>query len=50
MGARLVMGDIRTFLWGAAALLVLGGVSSGLRMIVDTDLNYKEKYLGVSHE
>jgi len=38
------------FLRGVVYWLVLKGTSSGLYMIVETDLNYKEKFQRESHE
>jgi len=38
------------FIRGAIYWLVLKGISAGLYMIVETDLNYKDKFEGVTNE
>ena len=35
---------------GVVYWLVLKGISAGLNMIVETDLNYKDKFEGVTNE
>ena len=49
-GIHIIVSALQSFLQGVAAFLLLIGLSLGLRMIVETDLNYKEKYQRVNHE
>jgi hypothetical protein len=47
---RLVVDLVSVFLQGIVSWLVLKGISVGLNMIVETDLNYKEKSQEAAHE
>ena len=46
---RYIIDWINTIMNGIVLFLVLKGVSLGLNMIVETDLNYREKALEVDH-
>jgi uncharacterized membrane protein len=47
---NMVMSLLSTFLNGVVYGLVLKGISLGLNMIVETDLNYRDKLEGESNE
>ena len=46
----LIVDLISILIRGLIYWLVLKAVSMGLNMIVETDLNYKDKFEGVTHE
>ena len=48
--ATIVVSYANSLLRGVVYALVLKGISLGLNMILETDLNYKEKYQEGSHE
>ncbi len=48
--ASLVVSSIGIFLRGVVYGLILKGISLGLNMIIETDLNYKENFQGESNE
>lgn len=46
----LIVDLVSIFIRGAIYWLVLKGISIGLYMVVETDLNYKDKFEGVTNE
>jgi hypothetical protein len=48
--ASAILNFIYTVLKGGVYALALKGVSAGLKMIVETDLNYRMNAAGESHE
>ncbi|MGC1375638.1 MAG: hypothetical protein WA821_05420 [Anaerolineales bacterium] len=48
--ANMVLSLLSTFMTGVVYGLGLKGISLGLNMIVETDLNYRDKLEGESHE
>ena len=47
--ANLVINLLRTFIQGVIYWLVLKGISLGLKMIVEIDLNYKDRAGAINH-
>ncbi len=43
VAVRIIMGAVGIFFKGVVYYLVLAGISLGLNMIVETDINYREK-------